>query len=116
MNDGPGTRPTPPPEPRHPAPPLPGSGAPTDPRITTFHYESSLGPAGGCLFGAAALAVFMVFAILMLAAGGVFALFGGRRMAAALFRRALRRNALRWKSGPGPDVIDVQATDITENH
>lgn len=124
MNEQPGNKPARGPEPRHPAPRPRGpddftAPEPGQPRTVSFQYQGNVGPAGGCVLGLLGFVFFILFAILMLIIGSVFALFGGRRIAAALFRRALKRrpdspDTFHWNPHD-PDVIDVQAEEVDEN-
>lgn len=125
MNDGPGTkRPPDPDAPRHPAPVFPDNGFPggdiPQPQVFTFHMGRAPGPLG-CLVGALGAAVFVVLAAVLLVLGSLFFLLGGRRIAAALFRRAMKRRFGAPQHAPWPqqqddaDVIDVQAEEIPDS-
>jgi len=84
----------------------------------TFQYRGLPGPLG-CLMGLFGGLVFLVLAVVLLAVGSLFFLLGGRRIAAALFRRAMKRHGntaqpFHWTQNQDPDVIDVQAEEIMD--
>ena len=84
----------------------------------TYHvqYQAKGGPVTGCLMGLVLMAVFFIIAMALILLGGIFSLFGGRRIAEALFKKALkaRGNAQqKFRQNPNdPDVIDVEGQVI----
>lgn len=77
------------------------------PRSTVVSYHTGALP--GCLIAAGTFAVFMVVAVVLLVAGVAASLFGGRRLAAALLRRAKFSPArpFTFSQYDDPGIIDI---------
>ena len=82
-------------------------------RVVYYKVGGPLAAPLGCLTGVMVFAVMLVGVPLLMLAGGLFYVFGGRRLARAMFSRA-RFPGQRTPTGVSPsdpDVIDVQPHD-----
>jgi len=98
-----------------------GENRPGRPRSWSYAYRSGEGGPGGKvvvgpLLGIPLLVFSLVFALLLAVIAIIFSIFGGRRIAAALLRRAGLGGRMPHGRGGDPDVIDVESEVIDPPH